>query len=80
MASLLDKAKAQVQKEFRDTFTDDEKELVLAWLNNEISLTQVTRALGLNAGNTAYTFLAKGAKAIFMEVGNNGSDKKRAKK
>jgi hypothetical protein len=78
MTSLLDKAKATRELKFKDVFSDDEKELVLAWLNNEVTLTQVSIALAKeNAPVAAYSFLARGAKAIFMEAGNGSSNKSR---
>jgi len=70
MATLLEKALASRKYNRIEEFSEEEKELVLAWLADEIGVTQISKALKMNGTGNVYAFLARGAKQIFQEKGN----------
>lgn len=67
--SLLDKAKERDKdKRTKSKFSEEEKELVLAWLEDEITVTQVMTAIKApRNGAYVYSFLARGAKALYIK-------------
>ncbi len=57
---LLEKAKSfdtNSRIHFKKEFTEEEKELVDAWVNDEISINQMTKALDFNNNQQTHTFL-----------------------
>lgn len=57
--SLLQKAMDRGARKGHNNFSDEEIELTLAWVKDEITLTQVNAALGGGRSiGSAYTFLA----------------------
>jgi hypothetical protein len=66
MATLLDKAKSHKTSSRNHRFTKEEEDLALAWMNDEISLSQVMKALESHGGTTSYVFLAQCARQIFQ--------------
>ena len=55
--TLLEKAKSlETQKKSSRSFTDEEYELILALVNNEVSLSQVKRATGIKSVTTVYVY------------------------
>lgn len=66
--TLLDKAKSiHNGKRVRRNFTAEERELTLAWANNEISQAQVAKVLGMRSSANAYCFLATCLRTIWVE-------------
>lgn len=64
MASLLEKAKSTKLKRLRRTYTDEELDLVKAWLKGEIVQSQVDAAMDFSGSSSCYSFLALGAKEL----------------
>jgi len=49
-------------------FSEDEKELALAWVNDEVSMSQVGKAIvDLDKSSSTYTFLALCLKSIMRD-------------
>lgn len=68
--SLLEKAKQIPAKSRKsNAFTEEELDLVLAWINDEIGLHQMQKALNLSSGNGAYLFIARACRQM---LGKNG--------
>lgn len=58
--SLLDKAKSiEQQKRRQRTFSEDEIELALAFVNSDINMTQVQMALGHKTCNATYPWIVQ---------------------
>lgn len=55
--SLLEKAK--LIKANKNTYTEQEIELALAWVDGSLSLTQIVEVLQLKSVTTGYLFMAK---------------------
>lgn len=67
--SLLQKAQSvpQGNRKTHNSFTDEERmQLALAWLNNEVTIGQVSKAFGVK-GTSGYTHMAMGLKHAFNE-------------
>lgn len=62
--SLLEKAKAVKELQHKTKYTDEQLELVQAWLGGDVSLHQVVQATGNRGG--VYAFLAMGARELFI--------------
>ena len=62
--SLLEKAKAARPGRKPKTLTTEQLELATAWLDGELTLTQVTTALNVHTGS-AYVFLAMAARELW---------------
>ncbi len=60
--SLLEKAKAAKESKHKTKYSDEELELVQAWLEGEVSLFQVIQVTGNRGG--VYAFLAIGAREL----------------
>ena len=69
--TLVEKAKSLPRRKGR-TLTEEEVELVLAWLNDEVSIGQVIKAIGATSGASPYVFLAIGCKQIWREANRKG--------
>lgn len=66
--SLLDKAlKIKVQRKNAVEFTKDDFELILAWVNDEVTLTQVAQVKSMSGTGNAYAYLAAGLKIMMRE-------------
>jgi len=66
--SLLDKAlNGRPSRKGKRAYTAEEKELVLAWVLDEISMSQVARALDQKNTGNIYIFLAFVCKEIIKE-------------
>ncbi len=67
--TLLEQAKAAKQPSKLNSreFTIEEEELCMAWLNGEITLTQVQSAMQLKSAAQPYVFLARCARQMFMK-------------
>ena len=78
--SLLDKALNSKPRQYNSTRTlsDEERELIIAWVDNEITLTQVATAKDVSSSG-AYAFLAYGLKMMLNED-TNGSKPKTKKR
>ena len=61
--TLLDIAKST--RTVKTGFSKDEKELVIAWLNSEITLTQLTTAKKLNSTSAAYSYISMVAREMW---------------
>ncbi len=70
--SLLEKAKEPIENRGRKAreYTNEEEELCMAWLNGEISLSQVARAMDIGVVQNAYTFIALCSRQIFQRATN----------
>lgn len=67
--TLLDKAKAVPinSRHLHEKFSEEERmQLSLAWLNDEITIGQVSKAFGIK-GTSGYTHMAQGLKHAFRE-------------
>lgn len=65
--SLLDKAKSvKAIKSHERIYSEEEIELIWAWILDEISLTQFCKAMGKHTG-AAYVYLALGCKEILRK-------------
>lgn len=63
--SLIEKAKDVPIRKFKDfKFTGEELELVQAWLDGEVSLSQMSRVLN-KSFNQVYTFIATGCRELY---------------
>lgn len=65
--SLIDKAKEFNRNKRKEDFSEQELELVTAWMNDEISTTQILHALNLKATGNIYAFLARGARLLYRQ-------------
>ncbi len=59
--TLLEKAKSYSTNSSRKKalFSSEEKELIHAWINDEVSLLQMTKALGFSGTAKTYAFLVR---------------------
>lgn len=72
--SLLEEAqKLKKRKNKRTIYTQDEVELVMAWVDEKIGLTQVQRVIKINTHFQTYSFIAEVLKYIIQ---NNKLEKK----
>lgn len=66
--TLLEKARSLHNgRKIRENFSAEERELALAWANNEITQAQVAKTLNMHSAANAYCFLATCLKAIWRE-------------
>lgn len=66
--TLLEKAQSLTTgRKSRSSFTAEERELTLAWANDQISQVQVAKTLGMRSSANAYCFLATCMRAIWRE-------------
>ena len=63
--SLVELAKSIKVGKRNTSLNDDELELVKAWLNDEVQLGQVMKALKKTSGNV-YVFIALGARTLWQ--------------
>ena len=76
MKSLLEKAVAISTVRSRTNSSDDEQELAIAWAKQDISLKQVSGALGMSRPGNTYVFLALALRAsVISGKLRNGEDK-----
>ena len=64
--TLLQKAKSIKPNKRKSTFTKEEMDLTMAWVNDEIGITQVMKVLNTSSG-MSYVFLARCTKHILNE-------------
>lgn len=73
MPSLIAKAKSRTRKcskypPRRVTFSREERDLALAWLADEITLTELGYAIGIENPMNSYVFIARALKAIYKDT------------
>ena len=67
--SLLEKAKeVQAIRTHSANFSDEELELVSAWLADEITLKQMLQVLKLKSTAQPYVFIARGARELWRRA------------
>jgi hypothetical protein len=66
--SLLEKTQQVGDKTTqRRNYSEEELEVVQAWLDNEVTITQIMKALNKSTGYT-YTFLAIGCRELYRNI------------
>lgn len=65
--SLLDKALKDKVRKNAVRISEDDIELILAWVNEEVTLTQVANAKKMSGTGNVYCYLASGLKQIVRE-------------
>jgi len=66
--SLVEKARAiNLIRKHKTVYSEEEKELALAWVNDEVGMAQIARALGTEYSQS-YIFLSKCLKQIIRET------------
>ena len=68
--SLVQKAKAIKSKHGRKPhkYTEEEIELILAWVNDDISLLQLGKVMNIPNGAGMYTYVALGLRQFIKET------------
>lgn len=68
--TLVEKARNREKSNRRhfhgDTYTKEEHELALAWLRNEVTVTQVGHAIGNTNNMNSYVFIARALKHLYQ--------------
>ena len=68
--NIVEKAQKKVRVKKLQPISDDKIELTIAWLKDEITLSQVADVLGVK-DSSAYVALARGAKHYFKTLPEN---------
>jgi hypothetical protein len=66
--SLLERAQELKTTRSKESYSPERLELVRAWLDGIVTITQVMRVLNCHAAH-AYTFVARGARILHQQKG-----------